>query len=228
MRTKYRIRFAKAGDLRFLSHHDLLRLFERMFRRAALPFRSTEGFHPKPKMAFVSALALGIIGRREVLELELDQPVPPEEVRARLARQCLPGLEILSVEAVPISVTGQAREAVYRLRLDSPFPDGLPQQVAALLQRAECWVERQKPRPRRVDIRPYLSALWLDEAALWMRIAITSGGSARPEEVLRILGLEDRLMNGSILERMELRIEDERPAATPATLASSRWQPAAP
>jgi len=51
---KFRIRFRKVGDLRLLSHHDLMRTFERMLRRAGLPFRSTEGFHPKPRMVFAS------------------------------------------------------------------------------------------------------------------------------------------------------------------------------
>jgi len=60
LRIRYRIRFAKAGLLRWISHRDLASLWERLLRRAALKLSMTEGFHPKPRVAFPSALALGV------------------------------------------------------------------------------------------------------------------------------------------------------------------------
>src|SRR5262245_17008747 len=95
---KVRIRFRKGGDLRLVSHHDLMRAFERMLRRAALPFRSTSGFHPKPRLVFALSLPLGIVGCDEVAELELTEPVDPADIHARLAQQAPAGLEILSVD----------------------------------------------------------------------------------------------------------------------------------
>ena len=83
---RVRLRFRKGGDLRLVSHHDLMRCFERMLRRADLPVHATEGFNPRPRMVFALSLALGIVGCEEVVELELDAEVPPEEVRDRLAR----------------------------------------------------------------------------------------------------------------------------------------------
>src|ERR1700756_418971 len=56
VKDKVRIRFRKDGDLRFVSHHDLMRSFERMLRRAGLPFRSTSGFNPKPRLIFALSL----------------------------------------------------------------------------------------------------------------------------------------------------------------------------
>jgi hypothetical protein len=73
-RSKYRVRFRKAGDLRLVSHHDLMHCFERMFRRAKLPVPSTQGFNPRPRLWFAQSLALGVIGLNEVLELELNEP----------------------------------------------------------------------------------------------------------------------------------------------------------
>src|SRR5262245_23223390 len=78
-RPKYRIRFRKGGDLRLVSHHDLMHCVERMLRRAGLPFHTTQGFNPKPRMAFALSLGLGIVGCQEVLELELDAPLPADE-----------------------------------------------------------------------------------------------------------------------------------------------------
>src|SRR5436189_3482163 len=100
VRDKLRIRFRKGGDLRLVSHHDLMRCFERMLRRAALPFHSTEGFNPKPRMAFALSLALGVEGHEEVLELELDEELPLEEIQARLSNEAPAGLEILTLRRV--------------------------------------------------------------------------------------------------------------------------------
>ena len=95
-----RFRFRKDGALRLLSHHDLMRCFERMLRRAALPVRQSQGFHPKPRLIFALSLPLGVIGCEEVAELELDEILPPEEVRERLVRQAPPGMEILSLRRI--------------------------------------------------------------------------------------------------------------------------------
>ena len=100
VRDKVRIRFRKAGDLRLISHHDLLRSFERMLRRAALPFHSTAGFNPKPRLVFALTLPLGVVGCEEVVELELDAELSLEELRQRLVQQAPPGLEILSVQRI--------------------------------------------------------------------------------------------------------------------------------
>src|SRR5438552_15734366 len=100
VRDKFRIRFRKCRDLRLVSHHDLLRSFERMLRRAALPFHSTSGFNPKPRLVFALSLPLGVVGCEEVVELELDAELLPEELHQRLAQQAPAGLDILSVRRI--------------------------------------------------------------------------------------------------------------------------------
>src|SRR5437016_13121789 len=97
VRAKVRIRFRKTGDLRLISHHDLMRCFERMLRRAGLPFHSTEGFNPKPRLVFAMPLPLGVVGLQEAADLELDEAMAPDEIRERLAREAPAGLEILTV-----------------------------------------------------------------------------------------------------------------------------------
>ena len=67
----YRIRFTKTGRMRFLSHHDLMRLFERALRRTGLPLRMTEGYNPHPIISFPTALGLGIESLDEVLEFDV-------------------------------------------------------------------------------------------------------------------------------------------------------------
>ena len=67
-----------------MSHHDLMRCFERMLRRAALPFHSTAGFNPKPRLVFALSLALGIVGCEEVVELEFVEGAEGRELRISL------------------------------------------------------------------------------------------------------------------------------------------------
>ena len=99
--TKVRLRFAKRGDLRLISHHDLMRCVERMLRRAQIPMATSQGFNPRPKVVFTLALALGIEGHREVVELDLAEPLSPEEVLSRLRAASPRGLDWLEAEAVP-------------------------------------------------------------------------------------------------------------------------------
>ena len=133
-----------------------MKVFERMFRRAALPVAQTKGFHPTPRMVFASSLALGIIGCEEVLELVLDAPWSPEEVRHALAQQTPPGLTILSVKTIDKKLTGQAQRLLSPRPLSEPPPADLPRRIADLFQATECWIERAPPTKRRVDLRPLL------------------------------------------------------------------------
>jgi radical SAM-linked protein len=209
VRDKVRIRFRKAGDLRLVSHHDLMKCFERMLRRAALPFHVTQGFHPKPRLVFALSLALGVVGCQEVVELELDRALSPEEIHQRLAVQAPPGLEIVSVRRIAPKAHGQVRRVCYRLALPAERTRELPQRMAAVLAAPECWIERTRPQRRRINLRPYLRHVHLFAAALEIDLWVTPQGTARPEEVLALLGLSDVLEAGTILERTTLELHDE-------------------
>jgi radical SAM-linked protein len=209
VRDKVRIRFRKTGALRLISHHDLMRCFERMLRRAALPFHSTEGFNPKPRLVFAMPLPLGVVGCAEVAELELDDELPAEEVRDRLARQAPPGLEILSARRIPGKVTAHVRKVCYRVAVPDERAAHLEEALAALLAAPTCWVERSRPRVRRIDVRPYLHEVRLLSGALEVDVLVTPGGTARPEDYLQILGLGDLLEAGAVCERTRMEIEDE-------------------
>jgi radical SAM-linked protein len=219
---KARIRFRKAGALRLLSHHDLMRTFERLLHRSALPFHRSQGFHPKPRLVFALALPLGVVGCEEVVELELDEVLSAEEIHARLARQTPSGLEILSVRRIPVTVTAQVCRLAYALAVPAERLPDLGRRIAEVLAAPQCWVERHRPRSGqagcRRDVRPFLVDLLLqppcepsESARLEMVLRLTSTGTARPEEVLGLLGLEDWLHAGVILERSRLELYDELP-----------------
>ena len=225
VRDKFRIRFRKCRDLRLVSHHDLLRCFERMLRRAALPFHSTSGFNPKPRLVFALSLALGIEGHDEVVELELDEQMSEREVHERLAAQAPPGLEITSVRRIDPKATAQPRRARYRIELPPDDSDALPERIRALLAAEHCFIERTRPQPRRVDIRQYLLDVRVADGGLEMDLEVTPTGTARPEEVLSALGLGDLPASGSVLRRTALELHDETGVAAPARLGTGADSP---
>jgi radical SAM-linked protein len=250
-RAKVRIRFRKAGDVRFLGHHDLMRTFERMLRRAELPFRSSEGFHPKPKMAFASALGLGIVAWEEVVEVELQRPLPAPEVQERLAAQAPAGLEILSVRQIDPHRKAQVVAASYRLALGPDAPHDLAQRVQELLRQEECWLEPGGPKGhptltaeegalggvvevhgsamdrrvfgarRRVNLRAFVKHLAVEPEALTMELIVTPQGTVRPEAVLQVLRLSQVLARGAILERTRVTLQDETEPAIAGSMESS-------
>src|SRR5262249_30621239 len=114
---KLRFRFAKTGTFRLLSHHDLMRCLERMLRRADIPFKSTAGFHPGPRVVFAQSLPLGVVGRDEVVEVELTRPRDAADTLARLNAQAPAGLSFTRVSVVPMKATAIPRRVVYELPL---------------------------------------------------------------------------------------------------------------
>jgi radical SAM-linked protein len=215
-RDKVRLRFRKAGALRLLSHHDLLRTFERMLRRAALPVRRTQGFHPHPRVVFALSLPLGVVGREEVVEIELDEEVPAEEVRQRLTRTAPPGLEVLSARRIGPRAGARVRGLCYGVAVPAGRVAEAARRVAEVLAAPACWVERARPPRRRLDLKPFLKGLRLrpaeannNGAFLEIELRLTPAGTARPEEMLGVLGLTDLLDAGAVLERTRLELEDE-------------------
>jgi radical SAM-linked protein len=217
-RDKVRIRFRKGGDLRLVSHHDLMQCFERMLRRAQIPFCSTQGFNPQPRLVFALSLPLGIVGVEEVVELELTEEVPAEEILRRLARQSPAGLEILDARRIDPRAHGQPCRVRYRLDVPAERLAGLNERIDALLASPEHWIERTRPHARRFNLRPLLDGLRLVGTSLEMDIRVTPQGTARADEVLAALGLGDLPEAGVILERTKLELDDEllTPGSIPA------------
>jgi radical SAM-linked protein len=211
VRDKVRIRFRKDGALRLVSHHDLMRCFERMLRRAEIPFHCTQGFNPKPRLVFALSLALGIVGCDEIADLELDEELPVAEMHQRLVRQAPAGLTILSVTRIDPKATAQVCRVGYRLPLPASQRTQLQTRIDALMAASHCWVERTRPQSRRVELRPFLQGLDIIDGALTMSFWVTPHGTARPDEILALLGLGDLLESGAVLERTCVELQDSQP-----------------
>jgi radical SAM-linked protein len=206
--TKVRLRFAKQGDLRFISHHDLMRCLERLLRRAAIPVASSQGFNPRPKVVFTLALALGIEARREVVEFDLAEPMEPAEVLRRLRASTPPGLDWLDAEGVATGRAAQPESVAYTLEIPADRQDQGRDRLAAFLASEHWPYTRHRPdRTVAIDLRPFLLEAELDAlGVLRFRMKILPSGSARPEEIIDALGLRDLLGQGSVLVRTEVEL----------------------
>jgi len=207
VRQRVRIRFCKRGDLRFIGHRDLLRLLERLFRRAGLKLGMSRGFHPKPRMSFPSALAVGIEGLDEVMELELAEAYEAESLRKRLAEHAVPGLKFRSVEVLPPrAAKARLQSVTYQIPVPAKRRAEAADRVARLLAADRCPVRRpHKDRP--VDLRPLLEELAVRDGVLSMRLAAARQGGAGPRDVLAALGLGDLEQAGECLARTRVQLQ---------------------
>src|SRR4051794_20544139 len=155
--TRVRLRFAKRGDLRLVSHHDLMRCLERTLRRAELPVAHSQGFNPRPKVVFALALALGVEGRREVVEIDLTEPLAAAEVLARLNAVAPPGLEFFEAEAAPTGRPARPVAVAYALDVPEGRREAARAALADLLALDSRPYTRHRPdRTVEVDLRPAL------------------------------------------------------------------------
>ena len=197
VRLRVRVRFSKQGDLRLLGHRDLMRCFERLFRCAGLALSFSQGFHPKPRMTFPLALAVGIEGLDEVMELELADELSADELLQRVSPQAPAGLRFRAAVALPEgSRKAQVQTASYEAPIPAALETGLGRRIERLLAAASWPVERaQGPRP--IDLRPLLLELSLNQGVLRMRLRVDSRGSVGPRDVLRALELGEIEQQGS-------------------------------
>ena len=207
VRQRVRIRFCKQGDLRWIGHRDLMRCLERLFRRAGLSLAMSQGFHPKPRMTFPWALAVGIEATDEIMELELAESCTAEKVLQALRRHAPPGLTINSVQVLPpTSKKARVRSVSYRVPVPPQCRGGLAEKVDRLMAVSSFPIHRPN-RTAPLDLRPLLEELTLHEGVLSMRLRTGNRGSARPREVLGALGLADVELQGSHLTRTAVEIQ---------------------
>jgi radical SAM-linked protein len=209
VRLRVRIRFTKQDDLRWLSHRDLMRLWERLFRRAEVPLGMTEGFHPKPRMNFPSALAVGIAGDDELLEVELSDEWSAERLFQAISAQAPLGLRICAVDIVPEGrKKAQAERVTFAMQVPEPRRAAASGRIAAFLAETTHPIVREG-RSAPLDLRPLVVDISLDGETFTMRLRVDREGSARPREVLAAVGLDDLELEGYYLTRTQVEIASD-------------------
>jgi radical SAM-linked protein len=205
-RLRVRIRFRKEGDLRLISHRDLLRLFERLLRRAELKLGMSEGFHPKARLSFPSALSLGVAGLDEVMEVELAEPIEADELLRRLSAHLPPGIAFNRVEVL---AAGAGKAQAARMTYEFPVPPERRPRVASAVQAllaADHYEIERDGRRERIDLKADLDGLELVEGCVRFSLRATRTAGVRPREVLEALGLADLEAEGLPLVRTSVEV----------------------
>jgi len=227
-----RLKYSKTAQGRFLSHLDLLRTMQRIFRRAGLPLAYSEGFNPHPKISYGSALAVGVTSDGEYLDVELRQELPVAEIAARIAAVVPPGLKVLAVQELQgrqESLTAILNMARYQVeaRLDRSLSQNEAEEmVAELLNQEKILVEREgKKGLRSIDIRAgiYQVSVQAAEQTLHFVLELQTGsaGNVRPEEILswlaaNVLNRKGIKLAGSLrIHRLGLYIKEQDSIRTP-------------
>ena len=217
-RQRLRLWFRVVGDLRFLSHHDTMRLWERALRRAGLPLRMSEGFNPRPRMSLPEPRSVGVASDAEILEFELADWVNPDAILDGLGRQVPEGIRITSLDLV--RPTDKARPAAVVYVADPPPQDAarappaqrpaeadLADRIARLLAEDRLPVVRHRPTgDKSLDARPFIESVEMDGPRVRMVLRTGPKGTVRPDEVLRLLGFDAEAIARADIRRSEIRL----------------------
>ena len=155
---RIRINFSKTEIIKYTSHLDLYRAWERTLRRAELPLAYSKGFKPHPHINLACALPLGFTSENDLVDIWLEQDIYLEEISRRLIKAAPPGIEIKSVFEIPIqtsSLQKQLKACEYLVTLLEKASD-LPDKLAELLASESLWRERND---KKYDLRGAMEKL---------------------------------------------------------------------
>jgi len=191
--VKLRMRFEKKHLIKFISHLDMLRAFERAMRRAALPVAFTQGFNPRPKISYTAALPLGSTSSGEYMDIEFYEDAEPQEIVLRLNRTLPLGLRVIDVGAV------NDKLPLYRLNgatyivdvsIQNSSPSDLRLILPPFLKQEEIIIHKKTKRGiKEINIAPLIFDMGLidtedGQCRLIMDLATGQQGSVSPRELI--------------------------------------------
>jgi radical SAM family uncharacterized protein/radical SAM-linked protein len=211
--VKYRCAYKKLGEFRYLSALDLTRTFTRVFARARIPLKYSQGFHPTPLISFGPALPVGMESAEEWMDFETIIKVPPDELLARLNKELPEDLQFITIREVdPRSpaLFNLISAAEYSVSLDKPEIDEAvrptlngtsvdlsraemhARMVDNFLSQEKILITRvRKENEKQIDIRPLIKLAEVQNGSqpLSLRLILGAGssGTLRPEEFLETL-----------------------------------------
>jgi radical SAM family uncharacterized protein/radical SAM-linked protein len=201
---KLRVWFGKQGDMAFVSHLDIMRLFDRVMRRSGLPIAFTGGYHPSPRISVALALPLGATSSGEIVDFELTQPLDINTFRQKLAEVLpsdIPIYDVVQLDLKAPAATQGLEAAEYLLTVTSPeaaTPAHWQDWIDTIKQKNEIWWEQttKSGKTQLVNLRDRLFELELIETANLAESAVRlrslgscrqDGKLLRPEQILFML-----------------------------------------
>lgn len=232
MAQRIRVIFSRGEATKYISHLDVMRFWERAFRRAQVPLAFSEGFRPHPRFALAAPLPVGVTSQAELMDVFLDAPMEPGQVLKALSAQMAPGIEVLAAEEVGLglpSLQSLMRYAEYRVVLETERSLQEVEEVLARFLAAASfpWEHVRDGELRRYDLRSQVDAEWVEEwrlgkVVLGMRLQTDSNAAGRPEQATLALGFPQRPLS---IHRTRLVLAEQRlglPGRSPRTSQGRR------
>jgi len=198
---RLRIRFCRGEEIKFISHLDIMRLWERALRRAHIPLAYSEGFSPRPRISLAAPLSVGVAGGAELMDIFVAKQVSPHWFTAAVGQQLPHGIEILEVHQIAPgipSLQSQVRYAQYEVVVGTEKgSEDIESAISSLLSIEHLpWHHERDTGRRSYDLRVLIDDLWLIDCCpsyctIGMRLRCDNSGSGRPEQVVSALGFTD-------------------------------------
>ena len=183
---KKRVYFDKFGEMKFISHLDLLRFFDRLLKKSQIPVKYSQGFHPRPKMSFGSPVSLGTEAYDELMDFELETPMSNEEVFKRLNSSNVVGFRVNKVEEVPRKSSIMEEYTVMIYEIEGSEED--ISKLEELLNRDEIVeVKEKKGKVATRDLKVRIKSFKRENNKIAMEIINTS-----PNSYLELVGIEQQ------------------------------------
>ena len=158
--------FEKTGNAIWISHLDLMRVFQRSFKRAGLPLTHTQGFNPRPSVSIALPMSVGVESRCELLDFDLEgEKIANEEIQHRLNQSLVDGVRVLAVYDAANKIKHLTYlDCVVTLEYDDGIPQGAREALEALFARESVVVEkRTKNGPKQENIIPMIRKLTVQQ-----------------------------------------------------------------
>ena len=199
---RLRIRFYRGQEVKFISHLDIMRLWQRVLHRAGIVLAYSEGFSPHPRISLAAPLPTGVTSEAELMDILCTKWVSPHFFTQVVSQQLPPGIEILQVyqlaQTIP-SLQSQVRYAEYKVEVETEKePKDIETALTSLLSLKQLpWQHQRDTGTRHYNLRALINNLWLIErhhpyCTIGMKLRCDSGGSGRPEQVTSALGFTHR------------------------------------
>ena len=195
---RLRVRFSRGQEVKFISHLDIMRLWQRALHRAGISLAYSEGFSPHPRISLAAPLPIGVTSETELMDVFCTGWVSPHTFATAVSQQLPIGIEIQQVYPIapPLpSLQAQVRYAEYQVEVETEKGQQDVKTALADLLSVEHlpWQHQRDTGPRNYDLRALIDDLWLidwhsDYATIGMRLRCDSGGAGRPEQVAAALG----------------------------------------
>jgi radical SAM-linked protein len=195
---RLRVSFTREDELKFLSHLDIMKLWERALRRANVPVAYSQGFVQHTRISLAAPLSVGMTSQAELMDVYLSRWLSPPVFKQQVMPQLPRGITLLDV--CPVNPDGPSLQAAVRLAEyevemeNDRDSSAVETAIRALLSTRELpWQHQRDNGVRHYDLRPLIDDIWLIGVqdisySLGMRLQCSSKGAGRPEQVARALG----------------------------------------